>query len=205
MRTQDQRAPTSSSISPTLRLDLSTSKSVSSSGKCDTVATNAERDPQQTPLAAAVSIRPSSSSATAGMGIAWADDPSVLPSTKPRTRAVENYRASNFASTSCRASSSTLWHPTAFSKWSASQARLGSGPSRRSETLDVGRSSFERHPPPCEARPPTLPLSSHGQRCWANARALTLQQSTPPLETRQAPGPSHYGGGLQVAFPRTGS
>jgi hypothetical protein len=108
-------------------------------------ATNVERGPHQTPLAVAVSIRPSSSSATADMDVAWMDDPSASPNTKPQTCAIKDYRASNVASASHRASSSTLRHPTASYKWFVSQARLGGGLIRRLQILAAGRSSFERH------------------------------------------------------------
>jgi hypothetical protein len=46
-RTQVQRASASSSVRSMLRPDLRTSRSVFSSGKCDTVATNAEWDPSR--------------------------------------------------------------------------------------------------------------------------------------------------------------
>jgi hypothetical protein len=55
--TQVQRASASSSIKPALCPELSTSRLVFSSGKCDTVATSTEQAPQRTPLAAVVLIR----------------------------------------------------------------------------------------------------------------------------------------------------
>jgi hypothetical protein len=50
--TRVHRASASSSVRSVLCPDLSNSSSDFSSGKCNTVATNVERDPQRTPLAA---------------------------------------------------------------------------------------------------------------------------------------------------------
>jgi hypothetical protein len=115
-RTQVQTASTSPSVKPALRPDPSTSRSASGSGKCDTTATNAERDPQRTLLAVAASIRPLSHSTTADMDVASEDDPLTSPSTKSLTRAAEDRRASNSASASHCTASSSLSFPAASSR-----------------------------------------------------------------------------------------
>jgi hypothetical protein len=71
---------------------------------------------EQTPLVAAASIRPSSSSTVVDIDAAKEDGPSTLPSTKSQTRAAEIYRASSSASASCRSASSTLSCPAASSR-----------------------------------------------------------------------------------------
>jgi hypothetical protein len=119
MRTRVQRASTSSSVWPTLRLSLSTSSSVFSSGKCDTTATNAERDPQQTLLAALASIRPLSNPAAADIDAEREDGPSVLSSSKSRTHVAEVCKASSFTSASHQAANSTLSYVMAWSRRSA--------------------------------------------------------------------------------------
>jgi hypothetical protein len=70
-----QWASASSSIKSVLHPDPSTSSSVFNYGKCDTGATNVERHPQWTLLAAAASIRPSSSSAAADIDATTEDCP----------------------------------------------------------------------------------------------------------------------------------
>jgi hypothetical protein len=144
--TQDHRASTSSSIIPALYLDLSTSISACSSRKCDTVATNAVQDPQQTPLADVASIWVLSSSTTVDKDVARKDDPLAPLSTKSQTRAAEDRRASNSASASRRAANSALSYSVASFGRSASQTRLGSGPSSRSQICVAGHSSCECHP-----------------------------------------------------------
>jgi hypothetical protein len=85
-------------------------------------------------------------STTVGMDAASEDGPSVSSSTKPRTHAAKDCRASNYTSASCLATSSTLSYPKASSRWSANQARPGGSPSSRSQILVVGHLSFEwRH------------------------------------------------------------
>jgi hypothetical protein len=114
--TQIQRASSSSSVKSVLCPDQSTSSLVFNSRKCDTAATNVELEPQWTPLAAAASIRPLSSSAATDIDVAREDGPSALPSTKPQTQAVEVRRASSAASTSHHVASSTLSCPAASSR-----------------------------------------------------------------------------------------
>jgi hypothetical protein len=80
--TQVQRAFASTSVRSALRPDLSSSISDLSSGKCDTVATNVEWDPQRTPLAAASSIQPSSNSTAVDIDAAREDVLLSLSSTK---------------------------------------------------------------------------------------------------------------------------
>jgi hypothetical protein len=94
----------------------------SSSGKCDTTTTNAERDPQQTPLAAVASIQPLSYSITMDMDATIRDDPPTTPSTKSQTRTVEDHRSSNSASASRCVACSTLSRVAASSRRPASQA-----------------------------------------------------------------------------------
>jgi hypothetical protein len=84
------------------------------------MATNAVRDPQRTPLAAATSIQLSSSSATVDINVASKDDPSVPPNTKSQTCVVEDRRASSSVSTSRHAANSALSCPVASSRRLAS-------------------------------------------------------------------------------------
>jgi hypothetical protein len=107
-RTWVQRASASSFVRSTLRPNPSTSRLVFSSGKCDTVATNAKRDPQWTPLAAAGSLQSSSSSTTVDIDAAKEDGPSVPPSTRSQTHVAKACRASSSAPTSRHVDSSTL-------------------------------------------------------------------------------------------------
>jgi hypothetical protein len=81
-RTRVQRSFASSSVRSALRLDPSNCGSGFSYGKCAMVATNIEWDPQRTPLAAAASIRPSSSSIAVDIDATREDNPSALSSTK---------------------------------------------------------------------------------------------------------------------------
>jgi hypothetical protein len=99
-----------------LRPDPSSSNSNFNYEKCDTTATNTERDPQQTPLASMTSIQPSNNSTAMDTDAAREDDTSVLFSTKCRTRATEVYIASSSASVSRCAAGSTLSYPTALSR-----------------------------------------------------------------------------------------
>jgi hypothetical protein len=124
MRTQVQSAPASSSIKSTLHLDLSTSSSTSTSGKCNTIATSIERDPHRALLAAVLPIQPSSSSTAVDIYAAGDDDPSELPSTKSQTHAAEVRRASSSAPASHCVARSTLSYPTTLSSRSASRTRL---------------------------------------------------------------------------------
>jgi hypothetical protein len=110
--TQIQRASASSYVKSALHLDPSTSSSVFNSRKCNMAATNVERDPQRTLLV----------TAAPDIDAAREDDPSTLPSTKPRTRVAEVYKASSSASASHCAASSTLSYLVALSRQSASHA-----------------------------------------------------------------------------------
>jgi hypothetical protein len=78
------------------------------------------------------------------MDIASEDDLSVPPSTKSRTCAAKDHRASSSASASLHVASSTISILVASFRRSASQARPGSGPSSRSQILTSVRSSYER-------------------------------------------------------------
>jgi hypothetical protein len=82
MLTKGQMESASSSIRPTFCPNPRSSNSDFSSGKCDKAATNAGQAPQRTPLAATVSIQPSSSSATIERDAASEDSSSALPSTR---------------------------------------------------------------------------------------------------------------------------
>jgi hypothetical protein len=144
--TQDQRASTSSSLVLTLRPDPSTSRLASSSGECDTVATNAVQDPQRTPLGVVAFIRLSRSSAIADIDVTSKDEPSALPSTKSQTHTAKDHRASSSAFASHRAASSTISYLEASSRRSASQTQPGSGPSSRSQICVTSRSCSECHP-----------------------------------------------------------
>jgi hypothetical protein len=81
-RTWIQWASASPYVKSTLCPDSRTSSSVFSLGKCDVAATNAEHDPQQTPLAVVASILPSISPAAVDIDAAREGGPSALPSTK---------------------------------------------------------------------------------------------------------------------------
>jgi hypothetical protein len=82
VRTQVQRTSASFFVRPALHPDLSSSTSDFSSKKCDTMATNVERDPWRTILAVTVLIQLSSSSTIMDIDAAREDGPSVLSSTK---------------------------------------------------------------------------------------------------------------------------
>jgi hypothetical protein len=73
------------SVRSVLRPDSSSSSSVSSFEKCDKAATNADRVPQRTPLAAMKSTQPSSSSTAMDRDAAREDGSSALSSTKSQT------------------------------------------------------------------------------------------------------------------------
>jgi hypothetical protein len=122
MRTQVQRACASASVRSALRPDPSNSSLGFSSGKYDTAATNTEKDPEQTPLAAVASIHPSSSSTYMDIDAAREDDPSAVSSTKSRTHATEVHRASSSAFDCHHAASSAPSCPVASSKRSANKA-----------------------------------------------------------------------------------
>jgi hypothetical protein len=72
------------------------------------------------------------------------------PSTKSRTRTIEDHRASSFAFASRYVASSALSCPAASSRRSASQTRPGGGPSSRSQIRVAGYSNCECRPPPFE-------------------------------------------------------
>jgi hypothetical protein len=82
--TRVQRATALSSIRSALCPDPSTSRSVFNSGKCDTVVTNAEPDPQWTLLAEVASIQSSSSSITVDIDTAKEDVHQRHPTPDPQ-------------------------------------------------------------------------------------------------------------------------
>jgi hypothetical protein len=104
---------------------------------------NIEWDPQWTPLVAAASIWPSSSSAATDIDATREDGPTALLSSKPQTRAAKVCRSSSYTCTSHRAASSTLSCMVASTRRSASRAQLGCDPRSRSQILTAGHSSRE--------------------------------------------------------------
>jgi hypothetical protein len=99
--------------------------------------------PQQTPLVAAVSTQPSSSSAAMDNDTAKEDGPLAPSNTKSQTRAVEVHRASSSASASHCAACSAQSQPTVSSSRSASWARPDGVPRIRLQSLVLGLSRHE--------------------------------------------------------------
>jgi hypothetical protein len=78
------------------------------------------------------------------MDVASEDGLSAPPSTKSRTCAAKDHRASSSASATLHVASSTISILVASFRRSASQNRSGSGPSSRSQILASVRSSYEQ-------------------------------------------------------------